>query len=194
MKQLKIFGFAAIATMALTAFLGAGSASATTLEETGVTRNSKVTITLSLEPGTSSVTRLTSGAFLNTCKKSHVHWTTSVFTGTDVSGPVEALAFEECTTEKVTVDKAGTLDLTWIPGTTNGTLTSTGTELTIPSPIGNITCKTGAGVDIGTLTGVAAGQATIDIKAVLNCGIFAPSAIWEASYLVTIPHGLGVSS
>jgi hypothetical protein len=69
----------------------------------------------------------------------------------------------------------------------------------VPSPLGGtpLSCETGAGTHIGTLTGksgsVASDKlATMDIHAVLNCGFLAPSSTWDGSYIVTSPEGLGV--
>jgi hypothetical protein len=62
----------------------------------------------------------------------------------------------------------------------------------MPSPFGNLSCRTGEGTDIGTLTGKATGQATIDFKAVVNCGFLVPSSTWQGSYTITSPEGLGV--
>ena len=192
MKYLKILSLAAVAVIAPMA-IGVGSASATTLEVGGVAKNEAVEITASLESGTSLLLQLTNGAFANTCTESHVNGKTSVFTGTTVSGPLSTLTFNKCTNEKVVVDKAGSLSVERIGSTTNGTVRSSGAEVTVPSPIGTLNCKTGEGVDIGTLTGKASGQATLDIKAILNCGFLAPSAAWAGSYSITSPSGLGVT-
>ena len=192
MKYLKMLGLAAVAAMALTAF-AAGSASATTLEEGGTTTNAEVTITASLESGSSATLRTTGALFANTCTESHVHGhTVSPYTGTTVGGPITTLTFSKCTEEKVEVIKPGSLSVEYKSGT-NGTVNSAGAEVKVPSPFGKLTCKTGTGTDLGTLTGVSSGNATMDINGVLNCGII-PSAVWEGSYEVTSPSGLGVSS
>jgi hypothetical protein len=195
MKHLKILGLAAVAAMALMA-IGASTASATTLAVGGSKTNSAVKIEASLETGTSAKLQKTDGTFANTCTTSKVVGTTSVFTGTAVSGPLAeketGLSFGSCTTEKVTVDASGSLSVEWISGTTNGTVKSSGAKVTVPSPFGTLTCETGTGTDVGTLTGTKTGSATMDIKAVLNCGFLAPSATWEGSYWVTSPGGLGV--
>jgi hypothetical protein len=52
----------------------------------------------------------------------------------------------------------------------------------------------GTGTDVGTLTGVKEGTATMDINAILNCGFFLPSAKWQATYTVTNPANLGVEA
>jgi hypothetical protein len=202
MKYLKILGLAAFGIMALMAF-GAGSASATTLEVTGVTKNEGVTITASLESGTSLLLQTTSGGFANTCKESHIHGGTvapfSAASSGAIGGPISVMSFTVCTKSPVTVDVKGSLSIEWISGTTNATVRSSGARVTVPSPVwpSPLSCETGVGTDIGTLTGKTGSvesdkYATMDIHAVLNCGFPAPSATWEGSYLITDPHGLGI--
>jgi hypothetical protein len=190
MKITKMFGLLAVAALALMAF--ASTASATTLETNGVKNTSAVTIEASLESGTSAVLQKTDGSFANTCTASSVIGKDSTSTtGTAVSGPVSTLTFTSCTNEKVVVDAAGSLSVENIAGTTNGTVKSSSAKVTVPSPFGSLTCETGTGNDIGTLTGKASGQATMDINAVLNCGFLAPSTTWTGSYLVTSgPNGV----
>lgn len=189
MKHLKILGLAAVAAMAMMAF--AASASATTLEVGGEAQNKAVELNASLS-NSSALLQTTSGSFANTCTTSNVEGATTSFTPT-VSGPISSLTFTNCTTNPVVVDKAGSLSIAYSSGT-NGTVTSSGAEVTVPSPIGALNCKTGGGVDIGTLTGVKAGNATMDINAVLNCGFLVPSATWTGTYSVTSPAGLGVEN
>lgn len=200
MKYLKMLGLAAVSAMAMMA-VTAGAASATTLEVGGAAKNEKITISASLKAGTSAVLQTTSGASANTCTKSSVSGTTvSPFTGATVTGPLATLTFEGCE-HPVTVHKMGTLHVQHIAGTTDGTVSSSGAEVTVYTTLFGdyVNCKTGTGVDIGTLTGVTAHQkttgvkhATMDIKAVLNCGFFLPSALWEGTYTVTSPTELGV--
>jgi hypothetical protein len=199
MKYLKMLGLAAVAAMAFTAF-AASSASATTLEVNGVTKNEKVTITASLEEGTTATLRTTGGLFANTCTTSHVHGATAPpYSAHTIGGPIETLTFKNCSEEPVEVVKPGSLDITHIAGTTDGTVTSTGAEVKVPSPFGTLICKTGTGSHIGTLTGATNGTtnlthtATMDINGVINCGIV-PSALWQGSYWVTSPTELGVSA
>jgi hypothetical protein len=195
MNSLKTIGLAAVAAMAVMA-IGAASASATTLEVNGAAQSVAVTFSGSLEGGTSTLWQSTSGAFVNTCTASSFSGKTSTFTAESskpIGGPISTLSFTSCTTSPVTVSKAGSLSVEWISGTTNGTVRSVGTDVTVPSPIGHLTCETFEGIDIGTLTGKAtSGTATIDISAVLNCGFLAPSVTWTGSYWVTSPTGLGV--
>ncbi len=191
MKYLKMLGLAAVAAMAMTAFT-AGSASATTLEIGGVTQNGSVAISASLEGGTSAVLSRTDGSLANTCTKSTVKGSTETVTGATVTGAIAKndLTFTSCT-RPVEVHKGGTLHVAHTSGT-NGTVTSSGAEVTVSSIFGTLNCKTGEGAHLGTLTGVKEGHATMDISAVLNCGIV-PSATWNGTYTVTSPTGLGVT-
>jgi hypothetical protein len=217
MKYLKILGLAAVAALALTAF-AASSASATTLEVGGVKQTGAVTIEASLATGTKAVLSRTDGSLANECTESVTHGTTTVFTGSVVTGPLTGhthqertegrmgLTFGNCT-RPVTVHDPGTLSIehkpveivedpdgkkTEIATPTNGTVFSENAEVTVSTPFGTVNCKTGAGTDIGTLTGVKEGHATMHINAVLNCGFLLPSALWRGTYTVTSPTGLGV--
>lgn len=203
MKYLKMLGIAAVAAMAFAAF-GASSASATTLEIGGVPQNKSVFLTASLTPGTSAILSRTDGSLANTCTESHVEGSTvAPFTETEeVTGPITSLSFSKCE-RTVTVHKPGVLHVkadTDSEGrpTTHGTVTSSGAEVTVGSPFGTLTCKTGAGVDIGTLTGATTTQnssahAEMDINAVLNCGFLVPSATWKGEYTITTPTDLAVT-
>lgn len=204
--KLKMIGLVALS--ALTTMVFAASASANTTLETGaVTQNGSLTLTMSLTPNTSSITSLTDGSFANTCTESHMHWITTVFTGTVVTGPLtghtahekstglkpsDGMSFGGCT-RPVTVHDPGTLEIDHIEGTTNGTVYWENGEVTESSPIGTLTCKSGGTTHLGTLTGTASAHATFHIHAVINCGFFAPSMTWQATYTVTTPTGLGVS-
>jgi hypothetical protein len=206
MKYLKMIGLAAVAAMALMAVV-AGSASATTLEVGGVTKNESITIVASIKLGTSAILKDTFGVSSNTCTESNVHGSTTEsttggvttlgsYTGEQLTGPLtekeNGLNFKNCTREPVVVHNSGILHIKWISGTTNGTVTSSKAEVTTGSPFGTLTCKTGEGTHLGILKGVAKAteHATMEINASLVCsGI---SSKWEAAYTVTTPTGLGV--
>ncbi len=191
--KLKALGLAAAAVTALMAF-AASSASATTLEAFGTTQNGSVNIEASLASGTSMTWTRTDGTPANTCKVATMKVSTvSPFTGATVTGPVASWAFNSCT-RPVVPHIAGTFHVSHNSGTTNGTVTSSGTEVTVGSPFGTLNCKTGSGVDFGTLTGVAGGHATIDVNAVINCGFLVPSAKWAGTYTITSETGIGVSA
>lgn len=195
MKNLKVIATVAMTALAAIAFVGVGSASATTLEVGGVTRNEAVTIVGSLASGSSLILATTTGAFANTCTIFEIEGTAvSPFTAARVSGSGKTLKFGSCTTEPVTAHKTGILIGEHISGTTNATMISSGAEVTVPSPIGALNCKTGIETDIGILTGTATGHATLHINAVINCGIFMPSARMQGTVTVTSPTGVGASA
>jgi hypothetical protein len=195
MKYLKILGLAAVAAMALMAM--ASTASATTLEVKGVKQNASVTLKSSIEAGTSAVLKDELGSTTDTCTGSEVEGKTessgtTTFTSADVGGKVGKLTFSGCS-HTTDVVANGSLSVTWIKNTTNGTVSSANAEVTVRSTFFGVTanCKTGAGTDIGTLTGKASGQATMDINGTLDCGSLG-NGFWTGSYVVTSPEGLGV--
>lgn len=195
MKQLKRIAMASVATAALAMTVSAGSASATTIEVEGVTQNKTVLIRLSLALGSSTTLARTDGSLANTCTDSKIRgWTgPASFTGTTVTTWANTLTFESCT-RPVTVHQAGILHIEHIAGTTDGTVSSSGAEVTVGSPFGTLNCKTGSGVDLGRLTGSAGGWAYLHLNAVLNCGFLVPSALWKGTYETTFAEGLGVSA
>jgi hypothetical protein len=197
MKYLKMLGLAVIAAMGLMAFTG--SASATTLEVGGSAQNQAVTIEATLASGTSAILKDKNGTTNDTCTSSTVKGTSEKdesgdFTGGSVGGAVGTLSFGGCS-HTTHVLANGFLSIAWTSGT-NGTVTSSAAEVTVVSTVfgASATCKTGGATDVGTLTGVKTGNATIDINATtLNCGILGTSS-WTGTYTVTSPAGLGVVS
>jgi hypothetical protein len=209
MKYLKMLGLAAIAALALTAVLGAGSASAATfLCKTNANPCPEhyptgTVISASLEPGFHAT--LTTNLGNITCKKSTV---TGKTTTTEGHGEITALTFTECTdpfgnpcTVKA-VNLPYTVDITT---TTAGTANGNGTMTVTPKAGG--TGNPGATVECGSfmnckftsaalaldVTGGA--PATIHANKVpLNReGGFCPSeSFWDASYTVTQPNPLYV--
>jgi hypothetical protein len=195
MRYLKTAGLSAT-TMALIVIAGASSASATTLEVAGVTQNRSVTIAASLAPGTSTIFKTTTGESVVTCMSSQVGGSTaSPFTGASVTSALSILSFTVCT-HPVTVHQRGTLHVEHVAGTTNGTVTWSGGEITVWSTLigGYVTCRFGTRTHIGTLTGVASGHGTLHVNAVVACPFFYPSMQWQGTYSVTSPTGLGVSA
>jgi hypothetical protein len=195
MKHLKSIALAAMATMALIALAAAPSASATTLEVGGVTQNRAVTIHATIGAGNTTQLSEPFRIAINRCSVSTIHAETErTFTtaGTAaIGGAIRTLTFERCTQDPVVVHRAGSLSVQWIRGTTNGTVFSTGTEVTWPlGMLGTVTCLTN-NTDIGTLTGVRSGQATLDINGNLPCTRIG-TGVWTGTYTVTTPEGSGV--
>jgi hypothetical protein len=189
MNYLKMLGLAAVAAMALMA-VTAGSASATTLEINGVTKTSSTTIELSASSGV--VLSDTEGFAANACSVSSVASTTTSFHGTKVTGPISTLSYGTCQYSPVAVETKGSLYIE-NEGSTKGSVFSEGTAVTWMTSFGfHVTCTTPvSGTKIGTLDGVASGNATLTTAAVLSCGFLMPSASWKGSYKVSTA-GLGV--
>jgi hypothetical protein len=197
MKYLKILGLAAIAAMALTALLGVGTAGASSLKIRGASTSLGVgtVIEASLEAGNSAVLEDPFGFTGTTCTGSSVAGTLSVVTPTgQPTGSLSALSFSPCP-HTVDVISKGQLKIENIAGTTNGTVFSENAEVKVFSTLLNQSCiaKTGAGTDIGKLTGATAAgsKATMDIEGTIplsECS--ASSARWTGKYDVSKPLGL----
>jgi hypothetical protein len=186
-------GLAALAATALTAFVAAGTASATTVETGGTPQNKTVAFTASAKSGTSVAFKDTTGNTADTCTSSEFNGdTVSPFTNTSgVNATLLEFYFTNCTSGKTTVHKPGKLSFEWTKNT-EGTVRSIEAEITVYDNIfgGFTTCKTGTTI-IGTVTGVATGQATLHVNAVLSCTAVS-SLKWEGTYVFTSPNGFGL--
>src|SRR5215212_9042694 len=182
---------AAVAALTLGAW--SSPASATTLEVPGLTQSQAVSIEATLAAGTSLILKDRNGVTNDTCSGSTLAATTAnPFTAGTLSGPVSTLQLQGCSHTTDTLS-AGNLSIAWTSGT-NGTVVSSGAEVTFKSTIFGVSavCATGAGTVIGTLTGASSGTATIDFKAAtLDCGALGAST-WTGTYSVTSPSGFGV--
>jgi hypothetical protein len=207
MKYLNLLVVAA-AVAALSAAVGAGTATAETILCTE-SRNpcpaakadgEGTEVKASLVSGTKS--KITTSFENIECGKSSL--TAKVTsTGKAVGAGVEGLSFEECKTGggfacgAVSTLKKGTLELTQIAGTTNATVRSTGTEMTIScgTIFGTIHCiyKTEA-TDLGTLEGgnPAKLKVSTELLRLTTSGLCAEKALWEAEYEVSSPKPLFV--
>jgi hypothetical protein len=194
MKHFNLARFAAIASVLSALFL-ASPASATTLEVKGVRQNSAVAINVSLAPGTSALIKDETGTTVDTCTETTNEGTTvSPFTVAGkgpIGGPIKSMKIGGCT-HTTDILNPGSISISWISGT-NGTVTAAGSEITTLSTVFGLSsvCKTGSGTDIGTLTGKASGQATVDVSGTLDCGIIG-KVQWTSTYVITSPEGLGV--
>jgi hypothetical protein len=189
----KGLGIAVLTGLALMSF--ASSASATTVEVGGVKQTGVVSLEWSIE--TVAVWEDTPRYFANSCTASTVAVSDSTRqTGTAVEGPLSTLSWgttaTPCTEGNPTVDAKGSLSFEWISGTTNGTVKSKNAKVTVPSALGSLTCTTPAeGTDLGTVTGVASGQAKVDVSAAFACGItlrltarYVITSPWDTSFMV----------
>jgi len=198
MKYVKMLGLAAVTAMALMAFVGAGTASATTLTgEGGAVLGSGSSIHAVLDPGTGPA-KLTT-AFKNIeCEESTVSGKTTNETGASVSGNVETLTFGKCNCEVKVISK-GTLSITYTSGS-NGSLSSNGAEVTAQCStiFGNVHCiYVTENTGLGTLTGGT--TATMDIESaniprLSTSALCAETAKWDAKYSVDSPDTLKVQN
>lgn len=198
MKHLKMLGLAAIAALGLMAFLGAGTASATTLatNSAGTIKYAAGTeIHSTLKTGTSALLETTGGSTIATCTGSTVKGKTSNETGTSVSGSIETLTWTGCsqTTDNVTL---GSLSITKSTGD-SGTVAGSGTEVTLGVFGVSCTYGTGASTTLGTITGGAAPVLAINAVLSRTAGdefLCPKSGRWTAEYVVTSPHELHIIS
>lgn len=214
MKHLKILGLAVVAATALMAFVGAGTAAATPTalceEKTTTLQGLPICEPNHIYPaGTRVHAELEAGTFLNIvtpigvvqCQQSTIDVITEQQTEIPLGAIVNALTFGGCTKagEEVEVKtvKRGTLDIEVIDipeWTHNGTLTLTGTEITLFFKKAGIHCLYDAG-HTGVLTGGE--MATIDwfgslVKTGGNALCPAGNATWNGAYTVTSPEPLWV--
>jgi hypothetical protein len=195
MRYLQTLG-AAIAVAALTAIIGAGTASATKLCENNQTSGcTSATVSGSSFKFTAEDSVKWTGPFgipINTCTSSTMEGSTTSSgggAGVSVTGNLTVLTFSSCS-HPTTVQTGGTLSIASISGTDNGSITSSGTTVTIheiPNIIGNPpTCSyVTSGSSIGPLTGSLTAP-TIDVQVSLNAGIMGcPIVTWEGHYKYT---------
>ena len=188
MRYLKMLGAAAVVAAALTAFVGAGTASATALYS-GATKlgaGTEIQATLS---GSATLTT-TEGTVLHTCTGGEFKGKTTNAGGAaeTVKGTVEksGLTWTNCTVPTSTIS-GGEFEWHWLSALLHGTLTIRGITITIASPIFG-TCTFG-GSDWGTVTGSTTTNAVIDVNSVLtrSSGLCPSTAKWVGTYKVTKP-------
>jgi hypothetical protein len=188
MKYLKMLGLAAVAAMALTAFLGASSASATVLCKTATNPCGSAWLKTgslegSLTTGSTSVLKSTGENPLveDTCTASTVGGEiASQGSGVNVVGEISSLTFTSCSNPTSVLSQAGTLEL-------NGTnVIGKGFEVTVNAGVSCV-YSAGTGTPLGTFTG--GNPAIIHINAVVSkkSGSFlCPSdSVWEGTYTIT---------
>jgi hypothetical protein len=212
MKYVKMLGLAAVAAAALMAFVGASTASATVLckvavnTTTGVCPTSpanekypkETEIAAELNNGATEPAELETEFLTIKCEASTVSGKTENegSSTTTVKGPISTLTFTKCNCP-VTVLKPGSLEIHWISGTDNGTVTSSNAEVTVncSTIFGTVHCiYVTNSTDLGTLTGgtTATLTANASIPRVTTNALCANLALWKAKYKVTKPDSLFV--
>lgn len=201
MKYIKMLGLAAVAAAALMAFVGASTASATTLTGTGCVGELEGHCAIGTEIKAENEGKVILDPPFGAieCSVSNVAGKTTTTGGASetVVGEIETLTFSSCNAT-VTVLKKGTLEIHSL-GSSNGTLTSSGAEVTVQF-LGTHCVFSTNNTDLGTVTGstTTGGNATLDIKATIprtggTSGAFCGStAAWTGAYKVTSPATLNV--
>jgi hypothetical protein len=207
MRYVKLLVLSGLATVALLATIGAGTASATKL-----CKNIASTLTCS-EPYPAetqihavlkgpAVLEDTLGNQLDKCTVSTFQYRVENAGGAQatVAGPISSLTWgskgEGCEWVTETV-RSGRLEVHQIVNTDNGKVTSSNLEVTdFVSFLGDCIYGTGSGIEFGTLTGGS--PATLDVNAVLTRvggSAFCPStAHFTATFEVTSPTPLYVTA
>jgi len=201
MKYVKMLGLAAVAAMALMAFVGAGTASATTLTGVGGTVLKAGTEIHAVNEG---VVKLTTSFKNIECEESTVKGTTDNETGTTVTGSIAKtnLTWGKCNCEVKTLE-GGKLHVAVSGSGPNGSVSSSGAEVTAncSTIFGTVHCiyATGAGTSLGTLKGstTTGSTATMEIKEnniprLSTSALCAEKANWDANYVVDVPDTLNV--
>jgi hypothetical protein len=210
MKYVKRLTLTTAAVGAFAMLFGAGTASATALCEatpaSGTdcpTSVAQGTVFHFTEDKTSFLMKTSGGTTTFTCTESTIRGTTenigstteTVKIGLDetldeahLTGHRTGFGFDNCNTT-VTTLRAGTLEIHKIAGTDNGTITSTGTEITFKFLGVSCILKTN-NTDIGTFTGSVSAPTTFDINGsipIVTGGLCPATGIWTGNYIQTAP-------
>ncbi|HET8813819.1 MAG TPA: hypothetical protein VFM51_02555 [Solirubrobacterales bacterium] len=209
MRHLKMGLTAALAAMALIAFVGAGTASAgelwKSIEWWDETQKVGATLEASKQLGSTVLFEDTNGKKFNECtgvglsllieragENNSSFW--------HPNGSVQSHTYTGCSKTVDTI-MGGKWEIINVPGTANGLFVSTGTEVTVTHEIFGVSCvyKTPTpGITTGTLTGneEIGGTTTLDINGPLSGtsgGACPASARLTATYTVTNIKGLYVA-
>ena len=190
MKYIKMLGLAAVAAAALMAFMGVGTASATTLTDGSGNHPTAI----SAENGEDVILHPPIGSI--ECSHSTVSGSASTGgTGETVSGAISTLTFSSCNAT-VTVLKNGSLEIHGQAGN-KGVLTSNGAEVTVEF-FGFHCIFSTSNTTIGTVTGGTPAKLAIDAdipRTGGRSGAFCGSeAEWTGSYEVTSPSTVNIDA
>jgi len=208
MKHLKILALAAVATGALMAFIGAGTASATVICSTtadpcpaGQAWPNGTAVDWSIPAGQSIGKVDTSGNTLNTCTGSTIKGkiTDTGSATTTVTIVIEETTFTGCTFTTKTVSTGNKLKVHKIAGTSNGTVTSDSQiEVTINTGLfGSCIYGMATTQDIGTISEGISTNSTLTLNGVttrLGSNFACPAtARSTATYVLTTPSATTLS-
>jgi hypothetical protein len=210
MRYLKMLGLAALAAMAVTAVMGAGTASAAKVCTTDVAhqgtdlcgthgKHAKTNTTITA----AGTAELTSGFTTLHCKS---HVTGNIANATTGHGTIGVLDFTGCTNQEGKVCTAATTGRPWTASVaytsgTNGTMTVSNVAgtFTCPSPFGgNVTCNYAAASASTTVTGshttpVVVAKGVKLAKAAGSSFLCSNEAEWHGTYHVSTPSSLAIT-
>jgi hypothetical protein len=194
MKHLGMLGLAAIAALGLMAFVGAGTASATTLatDSAGTIRYPVGTeIHVTLKTGASAVFQNTSRETIATCTQTTILMKTNSGTGTWVSAQNSVVTQSGCSQTTDTIN-AGGGEIMRIGTEDKGTVVGKNTNVTLNIFGVSCTYGTGEGTTLGTITGGEAPEIAVNTVLPRTAGGFIcpSSGIWIGQFVVTSPHAL----
>jgi hypothetical protein len=198
MKHLKFLAVAIVATTAMAAMVGAGTASAaeTTLCKTGESPCPEAsvypagtTVKMSLKTGTKL--KMAYGFFTFECSGSEIE--SKITSATNPEGAISKLNYTGCNDEETKVLKLGSLSFGWTTGV-NGSLNTSGFEVT-GREFGEVCVWGGvlsAGVEVkgGAPASIAMNASVPRVSGSFLCG---NPATWTAGYTVTSPNPLYVT-
>jgi hypothetical protein len=191
--------------MALFAFLGGSSASATKLyKATDLAFDDALNAGTRLEASLTGSASLadTNGNSINTCTVSTVAGdiTNGGSSSSTTTGHIDVLTWSSCTHTTTTLVN-GNLEIHHIAGTSNGSVTGSGSVVTISVFGSSCLYGTGANTHFGEMVGTHDDEkhATLGILAVVKeeepKKLLCPdSAVWKANYTFTTPTGLYVDA
>jgi hypothetical protein len=187
MKHLKMFGLAVVAAMVLTAFLGAGSASGTTLCKTATSPCSEFWLLGTKFDFSLQGTGLWEDPFkikFQECTSATFRAVNTNTVGASVGMKVETVHWgnpESTCTRTTEVLALGEMKVEWISGTANGTLKDIGTQWTVGectygfpewTTLGTIKGGSSPTVEIETTVPPIKGSCTTKYKWTAKFGIF----------------------
>jgi hypothetical protein len=190
MKTLKMVGLAVTMAMGLMAFIGAGTASATTITNGNNTLAVGAVLEASLKPGTSAELKNTENKLIATCTESEVKGFISVATGEWVEATVkkEDMAWRGCS-QKTETMAGGSLHFRQIGEADEAEVWGSGTKVTLG--VFGVSCVYGTAE--GVLLGIVKGGVSVELSVNASLpkvegGLLCPiSGVWTAKYIITSP-------
>jgi hypothetical protein len=198
MRYPRIIALAAIAVLGLMAFVGAGTASATTFatDAAGTIQYPAGTERhYSLKPGTSGIIEKTDGTPIDTVTEDTIKSKSRNATGTWVEEQIESLTWGSASQTTDTIN-SGSLEIMQTSGD-EGMVVGKGTNVTFGVFGTTCTYGTGEGTTLGTITGGEEAELSINgvVSRTAGNSLLCPSSTrWTTKMRLTSPHALHIVS